>query len=51
MGKELAKKLAKRGKEMDRLRKKVTSSQKSAREFLISTGVYTKEGKLSPNYR
>jgi len=45
------KKVANRSKEMEAFRKKVTSSKEAAREFLLKTGVYTKSGKLSANFR
>lgn len=31
--------------------KKIASSPESARRFLISTGMYTSDGKLKPEYR
>lgn len=46
-----AKKAANRSKEMEAFRKKVTSSKEAAREFLSKTGVYTKSGKLTVNFR
>lgn len=51
MSRESAKKVANRSKETAALLKKVTASKESAREFLARTGIYTKKGKLTSNYR
>jgi len=37
-------------KEFEKYSKKICSSKKSARKFLIDCGIYTKEGKLTKEY-
>jgi len=38
-------------KDIKKFTKKVTATKEKAREFLAQTGVYTKKGKLSRNYK
>jgi hypothetical protein len=38
-------------KQMEALTRKINSSEKSARDYLIKTGIYTKGGALTKHYR
>jgi len=48
---EMSKQMKRELRQMREAFKEIASSPESARRFLISTGMYTRSGKLKPQFR